>query len=208
MITKDNSKKKIEELSKRLIEFCSTKKIKHFCTACSSKPFCTSMLTESGSEPVKPISPAKGEFSEWDTIIGFLCPLLDALGWEIPAKVGSEVHFHMYTDKLNVERVDNPDVEKGLFDCLLSVNGNPYALFEVKPLSKNSSSEKEKTCRECDTLKCKIAVVTNLLETVIYDGEGKEVAKFSCPSDYVDKFDELWKYMSRDCAEESVNTSN
>lgn len=140
-----------------------------------------------------------GRFGESDTIIGFFVPMLEQLGWDIPFGIGTELHFHGYADKSKVS--------EGLPDCVLNVNGKPYAVCEIKSLGFGSigfGKDKEQLMRYFPSTRCKIGILTRVYQTQIFLPDGTRVAEFSMPNDYVTKFDELWKWLSKENATKAM----
>jgi hypothetical protein len=141
-----------------------------------------------------------GQYGEGDTIIGFFVPILEYLGWDVPNGVGTELHFQGYANKTNVAG--------GLPDCILSINGRPYASVEIKGLARGSvdkEKNKEQLFRYFLSTGCRIGVLTRVYETQIYLPNKTLVAGFSNPDQYLSKFDELWKWLSKEGATYMMN---
>ena len=59
----------------------------------------------------------------------------------------------------------------------------------------------EDVLTKAEYLKAKYAILTRFTETVVYDGtNGRRLIKFNGPSEYLDRFEELWRYLSKEMA--------
>jgi predicted type IV restriction endonuclease len=135
-------------------------------------------------------------FNETDTMIGFFVPFLRALGWDMEDGITKETHFNGYADRSNVS--------KGLPDCVLYVNKKAYAAFELKPLSYGTIDRDRKMVqrvRDYRTyLGCRVAVITRVCETVIYDWQSERDLAIRSPNDIITQFDGLWNLLSKESA--------
>jgi hypothetical protein len=142
-----------------------------------------------------------GDFTEQDTITNFILPFLESLGWNIHdvyevKQQGYPVNWRR-TLPAESRPLDKPD-------CVILVNGNPYVVLEFKPLTDGGHIDRyenrvKKLQEKAEYLSAKYAVLANFSETIVYDGvNGKELIRFSYPKEYLDKFDELWKYLSKE----------
>jgi len=138
----------------------------------------------------------RGFFTEQDTSTKFIMPLLEALGWNIYDI--NEVREKGYLDSL--------DQKKGLPDCVLFIDNEPYAVIEIKPI-RFGNIDKElvvsKILQKAQDLKAKYAVVTSFRKTKIYSPEtGSEQANFFIEAicEYETKFEDLWKFLSKESA--------
>lgn len=135
-------------------------------------------------------------YSEWDTVIGYLVPLLHALGWDTSQEIGASIHFHGYADK--------DYVSKGLPDCVLYSRGRAYAVIEAKRFS-YGTVDKDPAVRArlqnyADELGCQFQVLTRVYESRVYDRMGEPIMNVVKPSDYLKCFNQLWELLSKDGA--------
>lgn len=124
------------------------------------------------------------DYSEQDTATKFIKPLIEALGWNL----------------LSMQEV-REEVEH--CDCVLYFEGKPYIIFEFKPLDFGGLDGVDFSglIDKSKALGAKYAVVTRFKETIIYKSEtGEKVEYFALPEDYLNKFDVLWKYLSKPLA--------
>jgi len=125
------------------------------------------------------------EFSEQDTATKFIKPLMEALGWNVLSmqEVREEVYFN----------------EK-FIDCVLYSEGISHVVFEFKSLGFGVLRNKvdvSELIKNAKALGAKYAVITRFRETIIYNPETGEEIEYFVPTDYIDKFDILWKYLSK-----------
>jgi len=141
----------------------------------------------------------KYDFTEQDTITNFILPFLSALEWNI---------FDVYEVKQRGYPVKYrwalPAEERPLDfpDCIILLNGSPHIVLEFKRLGYGSVDRYEtivtKLRKQAEDLNFKYAVLTSFARTVIYDGtSGKMLIRFENPEEYLSKFEELWKYLSK-----------
>ena len=154
----------------------------------------------------------RSDFTEQDTVTHFIMPLLEALGWNVSDVY--EVKQGGYP--VNIRRaipteyrpLDRPD-------CVVSLSGNPYLVFEFKRLADGGAIDRDerrinKLWRMAENeLNTKYAVLTNFCETVVYlraneESKWKQLIRFNNPKEYLSKFKELWKYLSKEAAEQQT----
>ena len=145
----------------------------------------------------------KRDFTEQDKITNFILPFFESLGWNIydVYEVKQEGYPRNFTRSLPVERraIDKPD-------CVISLNGKPYIVLEFKSLHYGRNvdryaSQVEKLLGKAEYLNVKHAVLTSFAETVVYDRTSeKQLIDFSDPTEYLSKFEELWKHLSKEGA--------
>jgi len=144
-------------------------------------------------------------FTEQDTITNFILPFLEALGWNIydvneVKQGGYPINFRMAIP-VEGRAIDKPD-------CVISLKGKPYMILEFKKLNYGTIDRYESIVEDVKTkaeyLKTKYAILTRFTETVVYGGtNGKRLIKFNNLSEYLDRFEELWQYLSKEMAEYS-----
>lgn len=137
-----------------------------------------------------------GNCSEGDTITKFIHPLLKAFGWDI-------LDFNDMREEVFVK----PEGKERHIDLVLYINEKPYIGMEIKSLSYGSivDDSKEyvqiliKELREkSGHLDVQYAILARFCETIIFDPKtGKKIASFNSPSEHREKFEELWKYLSK-----------
>ncbi len=142
-------------------------------------------------------------FTEQDTITNFILPFLEALGWNIydvneVKQGGYPVNFRR-TIPIESRAMDKPD-------CVISLKGKPYMVLEFKRLNYGTidryASVVEDVKTKAEYLETKYAVLTRFTETVVYKGtNGRCLIKFNNPLEYLDRFEELWQYLSKEMAE-------
>jgi hypothetical protein len=140
--------------------------------------------SESYVESTGVIGARARDYSEQDTATKFIKPLIEALGWNL----------------LNMNEV-REEVEH--CDCVLYFEEKPYIIFEFKPLDFASLRRVDFSglLDKSKALGAKYAVVTRFKETIIYESETRiEAEYFPLPDDYLNKFDALWKYLSKPLA--------
>jgi hypothetical protein len=140
-----------------------------------------------------------GDYTEQDTITNFILPFLRALGWDIynvyeVKQRGYPVDFRKAVPPEN-RSLKNPD-------CITLINGKPHIVLEFKRLTDGGHIDryprrKENLLEKVQFVNAKYGVLTNFVETIIYDAEGKELAKFKSPKEYLERFDDLWRYLSK-----------
>lgn len=136
------------------------------------------------------------ECSERDTSTKFIHPLLEALGWNI-----------VNPNDMREEVPAKPSGKDRHIDLVLYSKGKPHIGIEIKSLSYGHINDESKDAIRYWTrelleksrfLGVKYAVLTRFAETVIRDSKtGNTLASFNYPYEYVDKFDDLWKYLSK-----------
>ena len=151
-------------------------------------------------ELVEKYTHSKGEdFSEKDTIAHFILPLLESLGWNINDvhEVKQEGYPRNLLKSIPIESrpMDFPD-------CVLSLKRNPYIVLEFKRLTYGTIDRDQrqinKLLAKAEILNAKYAVLTRFTETIVYDAaDGTELIRFSNPTEYLSRFEELWKYLSK-----------
>ena len=134
--------------------------------------------------------------SEMDTITKFIHPLLKALGWNI-----------LDFNEVREEVLAKPSGKDRHMDLVLYFKGRPYIGIEIKSLSKGPVDDKTKDAvrywiqellEKSRYLGVKYSVLTRFVETIILDPKSEEkIADFNYPWGYVEKFDDLWRYLSR-----------
>jgi hypothetical protein len=143
------------------------------------------------------------DFTEQDTITNFILPFLEAFGWNIYDV--NEVKQGGYpVDFRKAVPIEGRAINKP--DCVILLKGKPYMVLEFKRLLYGTIDRYEGIVEDILTkaeyLKVKYAVLTRFMETVVYDGKnGKQLAKFKA-SEYSDRFEELWQYLSKEMAEQ------
>ena len=127
-----------------------------------------------------------------DTITKLIHPLLKALGWNI-----------LDFDDVQEEVFAKPSGKDRHIDLVLYSKGKPYIGMEIKSLSKGPVNKEAKDYLIQDLLEksrylgVRYAVLTRFVETLILDPKsGKRLASFNY-LDYLEKFDDLWKYLSK-----------
>ncbi len=144
----------------------------------------------------------KADFTEQDTITNFILPFLEALGWNIfdVNEVKQRGYPINYRWALPAEErpLDKPD-------CIILLNGTPHIVLEFKRLGYGTVDRYEtivkKLREQAEYLNFKYAVLTRFTETVVYDGaSGNPLIRFTNPSEYLSKFEELWKHLSKEKA--------
>jgi len=139
------------------------------------------------------------DYTEQDTITNFILPFLKALGWDIynvyeVKQGGYPVNFRK-TVPVENRSLKNPD-------CIISINDKPHIVFEFKRLTDGGHinrypQRKENLLEKVRYVNAKYGVLTNFVETVVYDANGKELAKFKNPKEYIDRLDDLWTYLAK-----------
>ena len=134
--------------------------------------------------------------SERDTITKFIHPLLKALGWNI-----------LDFNDMQEEVLAKPSGKDRHIDLVLRSKGKPYIGIEIKSLSKGPINDEAKDnvrywiqelLEKSRYLEVKYAILTRFAETLILDPKsGKKLATFNYPYEYLEKFDDLWKYLSK-----------
>ena len=123
-------------------------------------------------------TPAKSQDEE-STIQGFICPLLEALGWDSRTDLRREVN----------------DI-----DCVFYFENRPHIGIETKSLSwgtldeskENVKFNRDRLLKNCRNIGAKWAVLTRYIETIIYKVEtGERIACFSHPNEYLDNLKNL-----------------
>ena len=143
-----------------------------------------------------------GDFTEQDTVTNFILPFLESLGWN--ASNVYEVKQGGYPASLRkTVPVENRSLKKP--DCVISLRDNPYMIFEFKPLVDGGVIDRYKARVDrlqeiAQYLNAKYAILTNFSESVVYDTNGKELTRFKRPKEYLDRFEELWQYLSKERA--------
>lgn len=142
------------------------------------------------------------DFTEQDTINNFILPFLEALGWNIydvnEVKQGGYPVSFRKAIPVESRAIDKPD-------CVISLKGKPYMVLEFKRLNYGTVDRYEGIVEDVLTkaeyLKAKYAVLTRFTETLVYDGSnGRLLVRFNSPSEYLDRFEELWQYLSKETA--------
>ena len=142
------------------------------------------------------------DFTEQDTVTNFILPFLEALGWDVynvyELKQGSYPVSLRKTVPVESRSLKKPD-------CVISLRDNPYMVFEFKPLVDGGVIDRYKA--RVDRLQkiaqysnAKYAILTNFSETMVYDTNGKELTRFKHPKEYLERFEELWQYLSKERA--------
>lgn len=134
------------------------------------------------------------ECSEKDTITKFIHPLLKALGWNI-----------LDFNEVREEVFAKPSGRERHIDVVLYSKGKPYVGIEIKSLSKGPINKEAKVqywvqrlLEKSRFLKVKHAVLTRFYETLIFDSQtGNILVAFNRPDEYLEKFDDLRKYLSK-----------
>ena len=136
------------------------------------------------------------ECSEMDTITKFIHPLLEALGWNI--QDFNDMQEEVFAKPIGKDRH---------IDLVLFSKGKPYMGMEIKSLSAGPVNDETKDdvrywiqelLEKSRYLGVKYAILTRFAETLILDPKsGKKLASFSYPYEYINKFDDLWKYLSK-----------
>ena len=132
-----------------------------------------------------------GDYSEQDTATKFIKPLVEALGWDVLSI--EEMREEVYVGS-----------KEKFMDCVLYSQGKPYIVFEFKSMGVGTLRNKvdlNELINNSKVLGAKYAVLTRFYETVIYDVETSEELEDFAPYNYLDKFDTLWKYLSKASAE-------
>ena len=137
-----------------------------------------------------------GDCSETDTSTKFIHPLLQALGWNI-----------LDFNDVREEVLAKPKGKDRHIDLVLYSKGKPYIGIEIKSLSRGPINDLDKDAVQYWTqelleksryLDVKYAILTRFYETIIYDSKtGNKLASFNHPKEYLEKFDCLWKYLSK-----------
>jgi hypothetical protein len=140
------------------------------------------------------------DFTEQDTVTNFILPFLEALGWDIYNVYELKQGGYPVSLRKTVP-VESRSLKKP--DCVISLNDNPHMVFEFKPLVDGGDIDrykhrKDKLQEEVQYLNAKYGILTNFSETMVYDANGKELTKFKCPKEYIDRFNELWEYLSKE----------
>lgn len=116
---------------------------------------------------------------EESVIRSFICPLLEALGWNAATDLKREVN----------------DI-----DCVLYLKNRPYIGIEAKSFSYGVLDEgksgvifnRDRLLKNCREICAKWAVLSRYKETIIYEVEnGGKVALFIRPSEYIDNLKDL-----------------
>jgi len=142
----------------------------------------------------------RGDFTEQDTATNFILPFLECLGWNIydVYEVKQQGYPVSFTQKLPIESrpLDKPD-------CIISLNDNPCIVFEFKPLADGGVIDRykeriKKLQEKARNLNTRYAILTNFSETIVYGKTNeKPLIRFSHPTEYLSRFEELWKCLSK-----------
>ena len=137
-----------------------------------------------------------GNCSERDTSTKFICPLLEALGWNV-----------LDFSDMQEEVLAKPSGKDRHIDVVLYSKGNPYIGIEIKNLSYGPINDDikdnvrdlvERLLEKSRYLGVRYAILTRFNETLIFDSKtGNKLASFDHPNEYLEKFDDLWKYLSK-----------
>jgi len=133
---------------------------------------------------------------ERDTTTKFIHPLLEALGWNIRD-----------LNEMREEVSAKPSGKDRRIDLVLYLKREPYIGMEIKGLSwgpVNDDSKEtvqywiQKLLEKSRYLNVEYAVLTRFLETLVFDPKsGKKLASFNYLNQHIEKFDDLWKYLSK-----------
>jgi len=145
----------------------------------------------------------RGDFTEQDTVTNFILPFLESFGWNKydVCEVKQQGYPVSFKQRLPAESrpLDKPD-------CVISLNDKPYIVFEFKPLADGGVIDRynervKKLQEKARKLNTRYAVLTNFTETIVYGKTGeKPLIRFGEPKEYLSRFEELWKYLSRESA--------
>lgn len=137
-----------------------------------------------------------GDCSEKDTITKFIHPMLKTLGWNI-----------LDFNEMREEVFAKPKWRDLHIDLVLYSKGKPYIGIEIKSLSYGSIKDETKDnvrhllnelLQKSQYLDARYAILTRFAETLIFDPKtGNKLASFHSPDEHREKFDILWKYLSR-----------
>jgi hypothetical protein len=143
------------------------------------------------------------DFTEQDTITNFILPFIKILGWNIYNV--NEVKQGGYPVKFRKAiPVENRALTKP--DCIILLKGEPYMVLEFKRLNYGTVDRYESIVEDLLTkaeyLKTKYAILTRFIETAVYDGiNRRRLSKFN-RLEHLERFEELWQYLSRETAEQ------
>jgi len=122
--------------------------------------------------------------------------MLKALGWNI-----------LDLNEMREEVLAQPGGKDRHIDLVLYSKGKPYIGMEIKGLSKGPINEEskeavqywiQKLLEKSRYLNVKYAVLTRFIETIILDPKSaKKLASFNYLNQHIEKFDDLWKYLSK-----------
>lgn len=136
------------------------------------------------------------ECSEMDTITKFIHPPLKALGWNI-------LDFNDMREEVSAK----PSGKDRHIDLVLYSKRKPYIGMEIKSLRAGPINDETKDnvrywvrelLEKSRYLGVKYAILTRFAETLILDPKsGKKLASFNYPHEHLEKFDDLWKYLSK-----------
>ena len=142
------------------------------------------------------ITTSWGDCSERDTITKFIHPMLEAMGWNI-----------LDFNDMREEVYAKPKGRDRHIDLVLYSKGKPYIGIEIKSLSYGSIKDETKDnvryilhelLQKSQYLGVKYAILTRFAETLIFDPKtGNKLASFHSPDKHREKFDVLWKYLSK-----------
>lgn len=149
------------------------------------------------------------EFSETDLRTQFIDPMLAALGWDVSNVAGqSRSYMEVVTERSDK---DQDGVVTGRPDYKLRLNGLDVMPVEVKrpaiDLEKDRSSSNQARSYGW-SLSLPASTLSNFKQTVIFDTSIATPAETDSPgfaripgatfdyTDYVERFDELWRYLS------------
>jgi len=143
-----------------------------------------------------------GDFTEQDTATNFILPFLEALGWNIYDVYEVKQWGYPVILKKSVP-VEERSLKKP--DCVVSLNNKPYMVFEFKPLADGGAIDRythriDRLKEKAQYLNVVYAILTNFTETIGYDADGNELIRFKRPPEYTERFDELWKFLSKEAA--------
>lgn len=119
------------------------------------------------------------DHDERSVIENFICPLLEILGWNLSRDLKREVNH---------------------IDCVLYLENRPYIGIEAKSFFYGAIDEnkrgvifnKDRLIKNCREICITWAVITRYKETIVYRVDnGKKVASFTHPNEYIEKFKEL-----------------
>jgi hypothetical protein len=143
------------------------------------------------------------DYTEQDTTTNFILPFIEALGWDIynvheVKQQGYPLAFRKALPSEN-RPLDHPD-------CTVSLNGNPYIVWEFKRLTSGGAIDRdERTIADLlskgASFGAKYAVLTSFAETVVYDAlSQKRLFRIDSPVEYYLKFEDIWNYLSKEAA--------
>jgi len=128
------------------------------------------------------------DYSEQDTATKFIKPLFEAVGW------------NMLDMKEMREQVPFEE-GKNYVDCILYFEKKSHIVLEFKPMDSGPLHDKfddiSKLLSIAQKFEAKYAVITRFCETIIFDPKTGDEIEYFNPIGYKDKFDILWKLLSK-----------